>query len=67
MAKRAYRVVVSFESETAPVDTYRGEIVAAGASTAARRALTTALAQRPNPRQHWRSLVVVLEKAEGPR
>jgi hypothetical protein len=56
------RYSVSFESDTGPVDTYRGEVEAVQPSGAARRALVAALAQRVNPRQHWRSLVVVLEK-----
>jgi hypothetical protein len=56
------RYSVSFESDTQPVQTVGGEVVAAEAPGAARRALKEASTRRPNPRQHWRSVVVVLEK-----
>jgi hypothetical protein len=51
---------VSFEHDTAPVRTYRGEIAVANPRLGARRAIEAA--QRAYPGARWRSVVVVLEK-----
>ena len=53
-----YRASVSLESDTEPVRTFRGEIVAANARLGVRRALQAA--QRAYPKARWRSCVVVL-------
>lgn len=63
MATRiTYQASVSFEYDLAPVQTYRGEIVAANASLAARRAVEAA--RRSFPKTAPRSMVVVLEIGE---
>lgn len=56
---------VSFEYDTRPVQTTRGQVSASHVGTCARLATKNAiLAQRP---KGWRSLVVVLERTEGER
>ncbi len=63
MATRiTYGASVSFEWDVAPVQTYRGKIVAANASLAARRAVEAA--RRAFPKSSPRSIVVVLEVGE---
>lgn len=57
-----YRASVSFESDRRPVTTYRGEIDVPNPRLGARRALEAA--SRAYPGQHWRSLVIVLEKVQ---
>ena len=56
------RYSVSFESDLLPVRTGRGEIDVPNPRLGVRRALEAA--QRQCPNAHWRSLVVVLEKAD---
>lgn len=56
------RYSVSFESDLQPVRTGRGEIEVPNPRLGVRRALEAA--QRQCPNAHWRSLVVVLEKAD---
>jgi len=51
---------VSFEYDSQPVQTYRGEIVAPNASLGARRAVEAA--RRTYPNSSPRSYVVVLEE-----
>jgi hypothetical protein len=58
-----YNYWVSFESDTLPVRTLRGEVVG-GVGTAARRAIEDAKTQVPG-KVHFRSVVVVLEKADS--
>lgn len=58
-----YRASVSFEHDTQPVRTYRGEIAAPGLPTATSRALRTARGLYPGLR--WRSVVIVLEKLDA--
>jgi len=60
-----YRASVSFENDTVPVQTYRGEIAVPNPRLGVRRAFEAASRACPNSR--WRSVVVVLEKldAEG--
>lgn len=61
MASRiTFYASVSFEYDIQPVQTYEGEIIAANASLAARRALEGA--RRAYPRSSPRSYVVVLEE-----
>ena len=55
-----YRASVSFESDTQPIHTYRGELTVPNPRLAVRRALEAA--SRAYPHQQWRSVVVVLEK-----
>jgi hypothetical protein len=63
MASRiTYHASVSFEYDLAPVQTYRGPIVAANASLAARRAVEAA--RKSFPKSSPRSIVVVLEIGE---
>lgn len=60
MATRiTYQASCSFEYDLAPVQTSRGEIVAANASLAARRAVEAA--RKAFPKSSPRSIVVVLE------
>lgn len=56
------RYSVSFEHDTAAVQTAKGEIDVPNARLGARRALEGAQKQYPN--QHYRSVVIVLEKVE---
>lgn len=55
------RYAVSFESDLRPVRTARGEIDVPNPRLGVRRALEAAQAQCP--KSHWRSIVVVIEKA----
>lgn len=57
-----YRASVSFEHDTLPVKTYRGEVVAQVATKAATSALRAA--RSAFPYTQWRSVVVVLEKLD---
>jgi hypothetical protein len=57
-----YTFTVTFESDTMPCKTHRGTIDAPGVPTALTRALKAAKQAFPGAR--WRSMVVVLEKAE---
>jgi hypothetical protein len=57
-----FRASVSFESDTQPVRTYRGEISAGSCDRAS--SLAVKAARRACPNARWRSLVVVLEKLE---
>jgi len=57
-----YRYAVSFESDTAPVDTHRGEVEAADVADAVKRAVFRAESARPNKRLRFRSVCVVLEE-----
>jgi hypothetical protein len=58
-----YRASVSFESDLAPVKTYRGEIDVVNPRLGVRRAVEAASREHPGAR--WRSLVVVLEKRDA--
>lgn len=63
MATRiTYHASCSFEYDLAPVQTSRGEIIAANASLAARRAVEAA--RKAFPKSSPRSIVVVLEVVE---
>ena len=57
-----YRASFSFESDTQPVRTYRGEIDAPGLPTAASQTIREAKKAYPGAR--WRSIVLVLEKLD---
>ena len=56
-----YRYTVSFESDTMPVDTVRGEVVGSDEEDAVKRALRRAVDVRHKKRRP-RSLVVVVEQ-----
>lgn len=55
-----YRASVSFEHDTLPVKTYRGEIDMPNPRLGVRRAFEAA--SKAYPKTRWRSVVVVLEK-----
>jgi hypothetical protein len=57
-----YRASVSFEHDTLPVKTFRGEIATPNPRLGVRRAYEAA--SRTYPNTHWRSVVVVLEKLD---
>lgn len=53
---------VTFEFDTAPMETYRGSFVAVKPQTVAHRAFRAAC--RAYPGRRWRSAVIVLEKLD---
>lgn len=60
-----YIVAVTFESDTQPPKTFRGEVEGAGVPSAISKALRLAKVQFKGAR--WESLVVVLHKPELPK
>lgn len=58
----AFRVAVDLESDTQPVKTYQGNLLAANPLQMARTALRTAFRTYPGAR--WRSVVILLEKTD---
>jgi hypothetical protein len=62
MARRSLKYAVSFEPWTAPVKTVTGEVSASTTQAGARLAMKAAMSQAPG--QHWKSLVIVLEKMQ---
>jgi hypothetical protein len=61
---RHYTAAISFENWVTPPQTVRLTVSGSTHSAALRRALVAANKQMPGA--HWRSLVVVLEKADPP-
>ncbi len=57
-------VAVTFESETQPPKTWRGEVVSAGAPSAMRQGLKAAKLAYKGAK--WQSLCLILEKAHEP-
>jgi hypothetical protein len=62
-----FRYAVSFESDTLPVETFRGEVESADIADAVRRAVFRAENDRPNKRLRFRSVVVVVEEFAAAR
>jgi hypothetical protein len=56
---------ITFEHDTKPTQTVRGDALTNDPHLALRRALNAI--EQAHPRYKWRSLVVVLEKDETPR
>ena len=59
-----YRYSVSFESDTLPVETVRGEFEAGGGDSSLRQGAREACAHWPKGRK-FRSVVIVVERLEA--